>query len=429
MARKTFYGWTIVGVGFICYLASSFALSSTLSVFMKPLTAEFAITRGVFSFIRSGEVMLSSVVAALVGPLIDRYGARWLIVTGALVAGTGYILLSQVQDFWPFMVIRWFPVTVGDTLIGYMVVNVMISRWFIRKRGRAISFANTGNGIAKAIMPLLAVWLFTLVGWRNTWMVFGLLTLAMVVLPALLLVRRSPEDMGLQPDGALAPPQASAGESPGRDALPYAADVQWTRGEAVRTSTFWLLVVTYGTVTFGIIGLNLHIYPYITDIGYSPQIAATVMGAMSLTQMGGNLVWGVVGEHIDVRKAAAAQFLLQVCGLGLALAPLGPASVYLGFIIYGFGLGGILVIRELLWANYFGRVSLGRVRNLGIMITRVFTTVGPPFFGFFHDYTGSYFLSFAVFIGALLISAFLVLAVRPPRKSDPSAREDIHVTP
>lgn len=419
VTRKIFYGWYIVGVGFICYLNSSFALSSTLSVFMKPLTSEFGVSRGIFSFIRSGEVMFSSVIAFLVGPLIDRYGARWLIVTGALVAGTGYILLSQAHQFWQFMVVRWLPITVGDTLMGYMVINVMISRWFIRKRGRAISIANMGNGIAKATIPLVAVGLFALVGWRNTWMVFGLVTFAMVVLPAFLLVRRSPEDMGLQPDGALAPPEPAPGESPGPEALrTHPADVEWTRSEAVRTSTFWLLVVTYGTVTFGIIGLNLHIHPYITDIGYSPEIASAVMGMMALTQTAGNLVWGVVGEHLDVRKAAATQFLLQACGLALAIAYTGLASVSVGFLIYGFGLGGILVIRELLWANYFGRVSLGRVRNLGIMITRTGTTVGPPFFGFFHDYTGSYFLSFGVFIAALLLSALLVLAVRPPRKAD-----------
>lgn len=415
--RNIFYGWYIVGVGFICYLTSSFALSSTLSVFMKPLTAEFAVSRGVFSFIRSGEVMFSSVIAFLVGPLIDRYGARWLIVSGAVVAGTGYILLSQAHQFWQFMIIRWLPITVGDTLMGYMVINVMISRWFIHKRGRAIAIANVGNGIAKSTIPLVAVGLFALVGWRNTWMVFGLVTFAMVVLPAFLVVRRSPEDMGLQPDGALALRDPFPGKSSGAKPLPSrAADVQWTRREAVRTDTFWLLVVTYGTVTFGIIGLNLHIHPYITDIGYSAEVASTVMGAMALTQTAGNLAWGVVGERMDVRKAAAAQFLLQACGLALALAYSGLALVSLGFVIYGFGLGGILVIRELLWANYFGRVSLGRVRNLGIMITRAGTTVGPPFFGFFHDYTGSYVLSFGVFIAALLVSALLVLAVRPPRR-------------
>lgn len=422
MTRKIFYGWYIVGVGFICYLSSSFALSSTLSVFLKPITAEFGISRGVFSFIRSGEVLFSSVVAFLVGPLIDRYGARWLILIGALVGGAGFILLSQVQEFWQFMVIRWIPITVGDTLIGYMVVNVMISRWFIRKRGRAISIANTGTGIAKVGMPLLAVWLFALVGWRNTWMVFGLVTLAVVILPTFLVVRRSPEDMGLQPDGALTPHLPFRGEGPAPDSPESpAAEITWTRREAARTRTFWLLVVTFGIVTLGIIGLNLHIYPYITDIGYSPEIAGAVLGMIALTQMAATLFWGFVGERIDVRRAATAQFLLQACGLSLALAPMGLASVYLGFLIYGFGLGGTLVIRELMWANYFGRISLGRVRGLGILITRAFTTVGPPFFGYFHDRTGSYFLSFSFFIAALLISAFLIPLIRHPQKPDSAA--------
>ena len=420
MTRKIFYGWYIVGVGFICYLGSSFALSSTLSVFLKPLTAEFGISRGVFSFIRSGEVMLSSVVAALVGPLIDRYGARWLIITGALVGGAGFVLLSQVQEFWQFMVLRWFPVTMGDTLISYLVVNVMISRWFVRKRGRAISIANTGNGIAKSTMPLLAVWLFALVGWRHTWLVFGLLTWAMVVLPAFLVVRRSPEDMGLLPDGALALYEPPHGRTPERQSPPApSVDVPWTRKEAVRTSTFWLLVFSFGIVSVGIIGLNLHVYPYITDIGYSPEVAATVMGMMALTQMGATLFWGLTADRIDVRKAAVAQFVVQACGLGLALSASGITSVYLGFLLYGFGLGGSLVIRELLWASYFGRISLGRVRGLGFLITRVFTTAGPPFFGFFYDYTGSYFLSFSSFIAGLLVSAFLVLLLRHPRKPGP----------
>lgn len=418
MTRKIFYGWYIVGVGFICYLSSSFALSSTLSVFLKPLTAEFGISRGVFSFIRSGEVMLSSVVAAAVGPLIDRYGARWLIISGALVGGAGFILLSQAQEFWQFMVVRWLPVTVGDTLIGYLVVNVMISRWFIRKRGRAISIANTGTGIAKVSMPLLATWLFALVGWRNTWTVFGLLTFAMVVAPAFLLVRRSPEDMGLRPDGALASPQPPPGASGKRTGAPSPdADVPWTRREAVRTNAFWLLVVAFGIVSVGIIGLNLHIYPYITDIGYSRDTAAAVMGMIALTQMAATLFWGVAADRIDVRKAAMAQFLLQAFGLTLALAPAGVTTLYLGFLIYGFGLGGSLVIRELLWANCFGRTSLGRVRGMGFLITRVFTTAGPPFFGFFHDYTGNYVLSFGFFIGALLASAFLILLLRHPRKT------------
>ena len=414
---STFYGWTIVAVGFLCYLGSSFSLSSTLSVFLKPLTAEFGVSRGVFSLIRTGEVLLSSVVAATVGPLIDRYGARWLMISGALIAGAGFILLSQAQEFWQFMLIRWLPITVGDSLIGYMVINVMISRWFIRKRGRAISIANTGTGIAKVGMPLFATWLFALVGWRNTWAVFGMLVLGLVVLPAFLFVRRSPEDLGLHPDGALSPyvPQPSSSATPAQHAVD--PDVSWTRREALGTQTFWLLVCSFGIVSVGVIGLNLHVFPYVTDIGYSGEIAATVMGMIALTQMAATLFWGVLAERVDVRKAALSQFLLQALGLAIAVANLGVAWIYAGFLIYGFGLGGSLVVRELLWANNFGRISLGRVRGLGFLITRVFTAGGAPFFGFFYDYTQSYFVSFVCFIGGLLVSGILILFLQPPRKT------------
>ena len=426
VTRKIFYGWHIVGVGFICYLGSSFALSSTLSIFLKPLTTEFGISRGVFSFIRSGEVMLSSVIAALVGPLIDRDGARWLIVTGALVGGTGFILLSQIQEFWQFMVIRWLPVTVGDTLISYMVVNVMISRWFIRKRGRAIAIANTGNGLAKASMPLLAVWLFALVGWRNTWMVFGLLTLAMVVLPAFLLVRRSPEDMGLQPDGALAPHQPSPGKTPEQEALQAPAGRYHMDARGGRPDQHVLAV-----------GHHLR-HRHLRDHRVEPAHLSLHYGHRLFTQdrrhgHGGDVPdpdgpetssGGWSASISTCARRPPPSFSCRCAAWGWPWRPLGLASVYLGFVIYGFGLGGILVIRELLWADYFGRISLGRVRNLGIMITRVFTTVGPPFFGFFHDYTGSYSLSFGVFIGALLLSAFLVLFIHPPRKVDSGAGEE-----
>jgi MFS family permease len=418
VVRKTsiFYGWYIVGVGFLCYLGSSFALSSTLSVFLKPLTAEFGVSRGVYSLVRTGEVLLSSVVAVVVGPMIDRYGARWLIIAGALIGGTGYILLSRVWEFWQFMFLRWLPITVGDSLMGYMVVNVMISRWFIRKRGRAISIANTGTGIAKVGLPLFATWLFAVIGWRDTWALFGALTFVLVVVPAFLIVRRSPEDMGLNPDGALLPYEHTPLKL-ARAAQRFGADIEWTRREALRTPTFWLLVCSFGIVSVGVIGLNLHIFPYVTDIGYSGEIAATVMGLIALTQIGATLFWGLVAERVDVRKAACSQFILQALGLAIALANLGITSIYLGFLIYGFGLGGSLVVRELLWANYFGRVSLGRVRGLGFLITRIFTAGGAPFFGFFYDYTHSYRVSFICFITGLLVSGLLLSLLRPPQKA------------
>ena len=89
---KFFYGWTIVGVGFLAHIASAFSISSTLSVFLKPLSADLGISRGVFSLIRSGEILIGAAAAPLVGTLIDRHGGRWLIAAGGLVSAGGACL-------------------------------------------------------------------------------------------------------------------------------------------------------------------------------------------------------------------------------------------------------------------------------------------------------------------------------------------------
>ena len=195
-ATGFFYGWYIVGVGFLANVASSFALASTLSIFLKPLTAELGISRGVFSLLRSGEGIIGACLAPLVGTLVDRYGGRWLMAIGAAIVGVGYLFLGHVDSFGQFAAIRLTLVTFGDALMGYMVVNVVIAQWFVRRRGRALAFTSMGVGFAKVCMPVVAAWLLLTLGWRQTWMVFGVLTMALLVLPALLVVRRTPERHG-----------------------------------------------------------------------------------------------------------------------------------------------------------------------------------------------------------------------------------------
>lgn len=417
-----FYGWYIVGVGFLANVASSFALASTLSIFLKPLTAELGISRGVFSLLRSGEGIIGACLAPLVGTLVDRYGGRWLMVIGAAIAGGGFLLLGAVDSFVQFGAIRLTLVTFGDALMGYMVVNVVVAQWFVRQRGRAFAFTSMGVGFAKVCMPVLAAWLLVSLGWRSTWMVFGVLTMALLVLPALFVVRRTPEDMGLRPDGAAAESLTGGkvidrGKKTANAQSMNDSDTLWTRAEAVRTRAFWLLVITFGISSVGVTGLNLHVYPYVTDIGHSPVVAATVMSVIASMQLASPLVWGFVAERIDPRFAAMLRFVVQGMGLALAISTSSIICLYAGFFLYGIGLGGNMVLPDLLWSNYFGRRSLGRIRGMGLLISQVLAAMGPPFFGFLFDITGGYGLSFALFGAALATSAVLSLMLRPPAKS------------
>lgn len=419
MSQKFFYGWTIVTVGFLAHIASAFSISSTLSVFLKPLSADLGISRGVFSLIRSGEILVGAAAAPLIGTLLDRHGGRWLIAGGGLIAGVGFLLLGQARDFWQFALVRWLLISPGDSLMGSMVVNVSISQWFVRMRGRALALAGMGHGLAKVCMPVLAASLILYAGWRGAWAVFGLLTLALVVGPSWFLMRRRPEDMGLLPDGIPRDRQENTApkNAVGTKAHPSnAADVTWSRREALGTSAFWLIVTTFGVSHVGVTGLNLHVFSFVSDQGHPAMVAALVMSIIAFMQFSTPMVWGLLAERTNVARLIMAKFAIQAAGILLALSSPGLLSLYGGFFLYGIGMGGTAILAEMIWANYFGRTSLGKIRGMGSLITSAFSAAGPPFFGLLFDATQSYSLSFSIFIGMLIASVFLSLFLRPPKK-------------
>jgi MFS family permease len=416
---KFFYGWVIVAVGFLAHIASAFSISSTLSVFLKPLSQDLGISRGVFSLIRSGEILIGAAAAPMVGSLLDRHGGKWLIAAGGLISGAGFLLLGQARDFWQFALVRWVLISPGDTLMGSMVVNVSISQWFVRMRGRALALAGMGHGLAKVCMPVLAASLILHTGWRGAWVVFGVVTLALVVGPSLLFMRRRPEDMGLLPDGRLKAPSVSvsANDVDTAKARPSAIEeVAWSRREALRTRAFWLIVTTFGVAHVGVTGLNLHVFSYVSDQGHPAMVAALVMSIIAVMQFSTPMVWGLLAERANVAKLIMAKFVIQALGILLALSDPGLLSLYAGFFLYGIGMGGTSILAEMIWANYFGRLSLGKIRGMGSLITSAFSAGGPPFFGLLFDATQSYSLSFSIFIGMLFASAFLSLFLRPPSK-------------
>ncbi len=424
--RRFFYGWYIVGVAILVNIAGTFAFSSTLSIFLKPITEELGVTRGAFSLIRTFEIGIAAMIVPLLGPWLDRHGGRGILVVGVLMEGTGLLLSSLVHSFWQFVLVRCSLVIAGEALLGSLVINVTIAQWFVRNRGRAMGIANLGTGIAKLGIPLIAASLFVLVGWRGTWAVFGIIAPILVVAPALIFVRRRPEDMGLQPDGAASAQSSELLPANGQRssiARPRSlfSEASWSRSEVVRLPVFWLLVVTFGIASVGIAGLNLHIFSYVTDIGYSPLIAASFMSTIALTQLGSTLVWGVLADRFDLRKVSCIQFLIQGVGLVIAIVNVDIRLVYVGFFLYGTGLAGSFVLREVIWANFFGRASLGKVRGLSLFFSHLFAASGAPFFGFLHDRMGSYNISFTIFSCALFACAFLILFAKPPM--EPSSKE------
>ena len=416
-----FYGWYIVATSFVVQLACPFYLSSTLGVLLKSITTDLGVSRGTFSLMRSLELVAYAAVSPWVGSLLDRYGARGLMVIGAAISVVGFLMLGYARNFWEFTLLRVGPVSIGHALVCYFVINVTISRWFVKKRGRAVAIAHLGQGLSKTTISVVAAYLLTAIGWRRMWMLFGGLVVFLILIPAALFMRRSPEDMGLHPDGAPGPYEADAASNPDASRRGQApADTTWTRREAVGTSAFWFITLIFSTVDLGIAGFNLHVFSFISDMGYSIPQAGTVVMVMAGTQLGSGLLLGFISERMSVRKSTALMFVVQAAGLVAAMQTAELTWLYAAFFLYGFGLGGVQVLQEVMWANYFGRLSLGTVRGLSVPILLLFAAAGAPFFGYLYDYTGSYDLSLKLFIAVQVVCAGLTLLIRRPVKPNPS---------
>ena len=132
---RAFYGWYIVGAAFLANISCAFFLSSTLSVFLKPVTTDLGVSRGFFSLLRSGEHLLYALMAPWVGAKLDQIGPRRMMVIGSVLSAVGFLLLGQVSYFWQFASTRMTLMAVGHALVCYFVVNVTVARWFVRMRG------------------------------------------------------------------------------------------------------------------------------------------------------------------------------------------------------------------------------------------------------------------------------------------------------
>jgi len=414
--RPLYYGWYIVAVAFVASMMSSGVSAYTMGVFLKPMTAELGWTRTDISLGQTVGTVVTGFLGVAIGPTLDRRGARALMVIGAVVSGVGFILLGVVQELWQYYAVRGALITVGNVGMGALVVNVALSNWFVRMRGRAIAISAMGISVAALVLPPLSTRLIEVLGWRSAWGVIGVLTWALVIPLAALVMRRRPEDYELVPDGGPAAREV-------RRRVYEAGDARWTRAQAARTPALWLLILTFGLASTGLGAILLHLVPYLTDRGFSPAAAAAGFSMIGATGLLSKPLWGLALERFPTRLCAASEFLLMAAGIALILAIDGAGSMYFAITVFGLGIGGVIAVQELVWANYFGRLTLGTVRSVAQPFTIISSAAGPVFAGASFDFGGSYQRAFVVFVATYVLAAGVILATpypRPPETRSPA---------
>ena len=410
-----FWGWWIVGGAVVAQFAAMGSAGAIAGVFLRPMTDELGWTAAEFTLGGSGAVLFGGVAGFVVGPLVDRHGARPLMLVGACIYAGAFLGMSRVEALWQFVVLSMLAGGAGFSMVGPLVSNVTLAKWFVVRRGWAIALGSSGVSLAGLVMPVTMTRVVDAIGWRDAYAALAVAMFAIIV-PVALIMRRRPEDHGMLPDGL--DPEAAAGvgalaaEAQARDAAN-----SYTRGEAVRTRAIWLLILGYGLNMMALSAVLVHAIPFMTDHGFTRGEAALAVAVNGGANLASKFAWGFLLQRVHVRWLGASALATSAAGVALmlALAPLGALPpMFAAFFCWGFGFGGTVPLSEFIFAKYFGRVHIGAVRGVGLPFTIVLGAAGPIVAGLWFDAAGSYEGAFAAFAGVYLAGALAILVSREP---------------
>jgi OFA family oxalate/formate antiporter-like MFS transporter len=397
-----FYGWVVLGCVCLAGFARQGPAVAVLSVFIVPMTEQFGWSKAAMGGAVSLGGILAAIISPIIGPVLDRRGARLVLCLAVLSIGIATMALSLVESLVVFYLLYCFArmVWAGPYDLGlYGALN----NWFVARRAIANSIGTVAQLSGLVVLPIVAQVAIQGGTWRDGWIAVGATVLIVGFLPCWLLLVRRPEDVGLQPDrlatgGATAP----------------IVEPRFTRQQAMRTSTFWLLSL-YTVLIFPVqAGVSLYQAPHLIERGISAMTAATVIATFSTMSAVAGLGVGFLPRRWPVR------YLLGIAALSMGLGTYGFIGVSSMIVAYGaaglfgIGIGGVLALLPLAWADYFGRQSYGAIRGVALSMQVLAQAAGPVAAGLMRDWTGSYTLSLTIFSAVAGLAAVAALAARRP---------------
>jgi len=326
---------------------------------------------------------------------------KWLMVGGAALLGVALLLYGQVGSALQMYGVHvLFAVVLASC--GIVMAVILVSRWFVQKRGMATGIAMVGTSMGGALFPALGGMLVGPYGWRSSLMFYAIFPAVLVVV-ILLLVRERPSDMGLQPLGAGAAGPAGA----------PASGVDY--GEAIRSRTFWLIAAAGSMTFYAILGISAHLFLHLRGQGFDVQTAARGLSWMFLMGLTGKFLFGYLADLFDHKLVLLVNLGIMFAG-SLALASMNTGLFWPFVICFGLGWGGIYTLLQLLTMDAFGLKAAGRVLGTRTVIDAFGGGLGPWVTGWLFDRTGSYQVPFLLVSGLILVTLIssTTLRIRTP---------------
>ena len=410
--KGVYFGWYTVLAGAIisCWGYGSWYYG--MSALFNPLIAEYGWTRAQLSAAFSMRSIEGGLEGPIGGMLIDKYGPRVITIISTIIASVGLLLVLYVRDIWQFVIVWGFVVSLGFNLGLYDTVNAAVAKWFVKKRGRALSLVTVGGGLGGPVVVPIMTWIILYYGWRAA-LIFVALSTLVICLPLAWFWMKDhpPEHYGLLPDGDTVI-KTSKATGVGVD---LHEEHEFTPMQALKTKSFWMMLIAFA-LNGGILAMvTMHQMPYLEDIGIDPLAAAGVLGLMATMSLPGRVVFAWIGDHWGERRALILGYAMKALGLLVWTTARGLPQIMVFVILFGLGYGGTIPVQTSLRASFFGRKAYATITGYTTFFTALTNIIYPIFAGWTYDVTGSYTNAFMMIAGLQALAIVFMFFTRKPK--------------
>ena len=406
--KQFFYGWYLVAVGVFLLSISSLGVFRGMSPLMPVLQKNFGWTRTQISL----SSLLTRVEGAALGPiegfLIDRIGARKMVLIGFSIMAVGFVLFSFIHNLWLFYAV-FILINLGNGIGGWLAVVTILNSWFRRKRTIAMAGAMSGILIAGIFVPPYTIALNH--GFRVTVFVFGLIILA-VALPCVKIIKNNPEELGLLPDGAETESDLDK-STPSK--ISQDQEVEFTVGQALKTRVFWILTVAHVSSTISLATLSIHLMARLQDIGLSSTTASYIELVSSVVALPSLFVAGWLGDKVSKKYLVALFLFLQGISTIVLTVANGLPLALLFAVFYGIAFGGRIPLMTAIRGDYFGRKAFASIMGWSMLPNGILMAIAPVWAAWMFDTYGSYTVPFLSYAVINLAGALIMLVVKKPK--------------
>lgn len=404
VSRAIFYGWWIVLAGFLVQMFTSGFGNQSGGLYIVVLQREFGWSKTLISGVFALGTIQAAALAPFQGRLIDKFGPRAVVRIGVVIMGAGLIAVSTINSIAAFVVYGLL-LGLGFTLAFDVAPQTAVVNWFKRRRGTAMGIMMAGFGAGGALVPVVAM-AMSAFGWRNTLLSGGVIVIV-VGLAAAQLLKRSPEEYGLLPDGVT----ADDDEGNGREN----SAAEFTVAETLRAPSFWLLAIYQAMFMFGVTAVATHLVPFaVESFDISLTLAGSLMTVLTVCMVIGYMIGGFVGDRLDKRLFMVVLTLVQTAVLTLVIFGSSPLSVIVFAVLQGLIVGARAPLNFSLRAEYFGRKAYGTIWGISLAIVNLGNMAGMVITGYLADHFGGYREAFIVILGLTCLSAVLLALAKKP---------------